>query len=292
LKVPQSVITLLFEVKERFIYSSGQAGHLAYVQGRLRFSTIDQEVRERLYENFKESIKLLEEKADNIVAISNANKIDYLIEQKIPAELCDAGILAQKEGTPILTEDFLFLKANELVTKKNAPPYCSSFALMRVLYENKKISFDDYLTYFSYLSSYRFRFLPLNTDDISKAVFGEGTITTITPEKIKLFNFPLTLSEEYGVQFNNAFFVVANFIIKILLDDAVLPEVAEKIFIEILESFPTKKDKMAIGQMFIRGSVQAINRMTLEAATSTRVQKKVEQLVQAASLFRYNKILL
>lgn len=292
LKVPQSVITLLLELKEKFRYSSGQTGHLGYAQGQLRFSSIDQEKRDRLQENFAKSISLLEENPDNIEAISNASKMDCFSEQKIPAELCDACILAQKEEAIVLTEDFLYLKANELETKKNAPDYCSTFALMRVLYEDNKITFDDYLAYFAYLSSYRFRFLPINTDDISKAVFGDGAITTIAPEKIKQLNFPLTLSEEYGVPFDTAFLVVGKFVIRILVDDAILPEFAERIFIEVLENFPTDKDKRSLGQMFIRVSVQAINKMNQRFTVGTETQEKVDRLIQVAELYRNKKFLI
>ncbi len=289
LKIPQSVITLLLETKDKFRYSAGQTGHLGYAQGKLRFSSVDQNKRDHLQDNFATSIKLLESNPDNIEAISNASKMDCFSEQKIPAELCDACILAQKEETPILTEDFLYLKANELETKKKAPEYCSTFALMRVLHEEGKISFDDYLSYFAYLSSYRFRFLPLNTDDISKAVFGDGAITMINPEKIRQLNFPLTLAEEYGVPFETSFMVVGKFVIRLLMDDAVLPEIAEKIFIEILDTFPTDKDKKALGKMFIRVSVQAINKIQTRFSAGIRTQEKIDQLTQATDFYLNSK---
>src|SRR5262249_53769520 len=43
LKVPQSVLTLLFELKERFELEPGQAGNMAYVNGKIVFSDIDRE---------------------------------------------------------------------------------------------------------------------------------------------------------------------------------------------------------------------------------------------------------
>ena len=175
--------------------------------------------------------------------------------------MCDACVLAQKDNVPVLTEDFLYLQANELDTKKKAPEYCSAFALVRVLYEQKKITFEEYLKFFPYLSSYRFRFLPLTTEDIEKAVFGDGTIITVQPERIRWFNFPLTLSEQYGVPFGTAFSVVAGFLTKVLIDDAILPEIAERIFVEILSAFPTDKDKRILGKMFLTISVKEINRI-------------------------------
>ena len=154
-----------------------------------------------IQKNFENSIKLLESKPQNISAISAAIKAECFSEQRVSAELCDACVLAQKDNVPVLTEDFLYLKANELDTKKKATEYCSAFALVRVLYEQKKITFEQYLNFFAYLSSYRFRFLHLTTEDIEKAVFGDGIIVTLQPERIKWLNFPLTLSEQYGVSF-------------------------------------------------------------------------------------------
>ncbi len=154
---------------------------------------------------------MLETKPQNISAISLANKSSAFAEQKIPASLSDACILAQKEGVAVLTEDFLYLKLNEMETKKPAPEYCSSLTVLRVLYEQKKITFDDYLEYFGYLSSYRVRFLPVTIEDLEKAVFGDQTIKVIRPEQLRKFNFPLILSEEYGVTPPTAFQLVAHF---------------------------------------------------------------------------------
>jgi len=56
---------------------------------------------------------------------------------------------------------------------------------LRVLYEEKFISFDEYLDYFWHLSSYRFRFLSVNPDDIEKAVFGDGEIKIVHPGNIR-----------------------------------------------------------------------------------------------------------
>src|SRR5208337_3787069 len=100
---------------------------------------------ELLHQKFEHAVKLLESKPENIGVISSANKIGCLSEQKVPAELCDACILAQKDKTPVLTEDYLSLQVNEIETGKKAPEYCSAFALMRVLYAQKKITFEKYL---------------------------------------------------------------------------------------------------------------------------------------------------
>ena len=186
---------------------------------------------------------------------------------------------------PVLTEDFLYLKANELDTKKKAPEYCSAYALLRVLYEQKKITFEQYLNFFAYLSSYRFRFLHLTIEDIEKAAFGDGVIITVQPEKIKWLNFPLTLSEQYGVPFANAFGVVAGFLIRVLIDEAILPDMAEKIFAELLSAFPTDKDKRTLRRMFLAISVREINRIQKTIIIGTTVQKKIDLLSQITEIY-------
>lgn len=284
LRVPQSVIAMLVKCKEKFTYVPGQSGYLQYVQGGLRFSPISPEDREVLQKRFADAVRLLESKPENIGLISAASKTDCFSEQRIPAELCDACVLAQRDGTPVLTEDYLYLQGNEIETSKKAPIYCSAFALMRVLCEQGQISFEKYLGFFGYLSSYRFRFLPLTIDDIEKAVFGDGLIRTVRPERIRWFNFPLTLSENYGVPFATAFSVVAAFFIRVLTDDSTLPEIAERIFVEILSAFPTDKDKRLLGKIILTVCVKEIGKNnTIIIGTAT--QRKVDRLSQIARIY-------
>ena len=288
LKVSQSVIDLLIQVTEKFRFTPGQIGYMWHSQGKIIVSSIEKDKRDSIQLNFIESIKLLELKPKNISTISLANKADCSSEQKIPAELCDACILAQKEGVPVLTEDFLYLKMNEIETKKKSPGYLSSLILLKVLYEQDKISFDEYLDYFRYLSSYRFRFLSLSSDDIEKAVFGDRKIKIIKTENIRKLNFSLTLSEEYGVSFQNAFAVVVRFLFKVLIDDTITPDIVEKIFVEIIESFPMKKDKKNLGQMLLRVCTKAVeknkSRWILTKKSKT-TQEKIDKLSRATEIF-------
>jgi len=288
LKVSQSVIDLLIQTTDKFRYSYGQTGYMVYSQGKIIVSTIGKDKRDLIQSNFIESIKLLELNPKNISTISLANKADCSSEQKISAELCDACILAQKEGVSVLTEDFLYLKMNEIETKKKSPDYFSSLILLKVLNEQGKISFGEYLDFFVYLSSYRFRFLSLNSDDIEKAVFGDGKIKVIRTENIRKLNFSLTLSEEYGVSFQNAFAVVVRFLFKVLIDDTITPDIVEKIFVEIIESFPMKKDKKNLGQMLLRVCAKAIEKNKsrwILTRKSSLTQKKIDKLLHAIEIF-------
>lgn len=290
-KVPQSVITLLLKIKNKFRYIPGQVGFMGYAQGKLSFSSIDSAKSEIIQKNLENSISLFESKKQNIVVISAANKTDCLSEQRVPAELCDACILAQKDNIPVLTEDFLYLKANEIETKKKAPEYCSAYALARVLYEQKKINFEQYLNFFTYLSFYRFRFLTINVEDIEKVVLGDGAIVILQPERIRQLNFPLTLSEGYGVPFVSALYVVTTFFIKVLEDITYSPEITERIFIEILSAFPTGMDKRTLGKLLLKIGVQEINRINQTIIIGPTVQNKIRLLSQLAEHYNAGKYL-
>jgi len=288
IKVPQSVINLLSSLTERFTFHPGSVGMLGYARGRAVFSPIEKGKVETIRANFRNSIKLLESNPSNIKTISLVNKADCFYEQDIPAELCDACILAEKEGAPILTEDYLFLKAREIETGKKAPLYFSSLILLRILLDENRINFDDYVNFFAYLSSYRFRFLSFNSDDILRTVLGDGEIKIVKPENIAKLNFPLTLSEEYGVTFNNAFTVVIGFLMKILDDNTILADISERIFIEAISAFPTQKNKKLIGQMFLSVCNRIIaKRRTismLEAGHNT-LKDKLDRLSKATEIW-------
>ena len=285
LMVPQSVITLLLDINEKFRFAPGQTGHMAYSQGKLVLSSVDPSKRKKIRDNFDTTIKLLESNPENVEAISDVNKTGKFSEQRINPALCDSCILAQKEGCLVLTEDYLYLRVNELETKKHAPEYCSAFALVRVLYEQGKIGFDKYLAFFSYLSSYRFRFLPITVEDIEKSVFGGNDIKVFSPVNISLWNFPLTLSEPYGVPFERAFTVIGSFLVKMLTDDAVTPEMINKIFVEIIETFPTK-DKNQLCQLLLSISVRVVNKNQQRMVLGRNIQGKVDSLSKLCEIYK------
>ena len=288
IKIPQSVINLLGEINEKFTYHLGQNSRIGYSHGKLNYSFIDKDQRDSIKTNITSSVNILETNRGNIEAISPANKCDCFSESNIPAELGDACILSQKNNFPVMTEDFMYLKFNALETKKKVPLHFSSLSLLRVLYEEKLISFDDYLEYYGYLSFYRFRFLQLNSSDIEIAVFGDGEIKTVKPENIRKLNFPLTLSEEYGVPFQTAINVVSVFFLKILIDNTITADIAVKIFVEIIESFPTKENKRDLGQMLLRICLNAIENNKPKYVLLPNIKAindKYNKLLQATEIY-------
>jgi len=280
IRTPQSVITLLLETSEKFVYSPGQKGHMTYAQGKVIFSEINKKKSNKIRKNFQQVISVLEQKPDNIIAISNANKSDKFAEQKVPPYLSDACVLAQKDKTLVLTDDPLYLEYNRIETGKTKPEYCSSFALIRTLYEQNKIPFSQYLAFFYYLTTYRYRFLPITFEDMETAIFGEGRLTKFEPTNIRLLNLPLTMSEEYGVPFTISFPLICRLIIKILIDDSKTSELLNKVVSEIINEYPTKVSKDRFSKMLIGMCVNIVKQNLI---TSELTNKKADYLIKLTS---------
>jgi hypothetical protein len=278
MKVPQSVISLLLEIQDRFTYVPGLSGHMSYSRGQIRFSPFDRAKSEVTRNNFVRSIHLFESAQERIGFISAANKLNCFSEQEIFPSLSDACILAQKERFPILTDDYLYLKINSLETKKDEPEYCSSFALLKVFYEEKIVNFDDYLDFFHYLCGYRFRFLPITRHDLEKAIFGDKVIAFLRPEYLRKFNFRLTLSEDYGVSPINAFSVIANFLVKIIIDNSIPPEMAEKIFTETVFTLPATIAKRSLWERLPMVCERVIKDHHQLVISTLQMQKKLDTL--------------
>ena len=254
---------------------------MGFSQGKIQVSPFDKEKSKRIFDNFAKSVKLLESNPNNIEVISSANKTNCFSETELPEELVDACVLAQIEKLPILTEDVLYLKLNEGETKKEAPRNFSSWSLMRVLCQEKLISYDDYLEYFHYLTFYRLRFLSIYPDDIEKAVFGDSVVYRAVLENIRKLNFSLTLSDEYGVTLKTAIKVVGRFVNKILSDDSITIELVAKIFIEIIENLPNNIGNRVFGTILIAycDEVEKANASEFVVRPSSKLRKaKIERL--------------
>jgi hypothetical protein len=286
--VPQSVITMLLLIAEKFRETPGSGGFMSYAQGKIRFSMSDKERHKTIRNNILESITILESNKDNILHISLANKFESYSESKMLPELSDGCIFAQQKSMPILTEDYFYLQMNEMETGKKTPTYFSSIILIRELYEQEKITFEDYLKYFGYLSSYRCRFLSFNADDIYKAVFGDKKILRINPEFIRQLNFPLTLSSEYGVSNQTALRVLIPFILRLLLDDTISVDNIGNIFLEIINSLPSDKFNKQFSNLLLEVCIHGINENN-RIILSITVKQKVDRLFEIINLFNFGK---
>lgn len=133
--------------------------------------------------------------------------------------------------------------------------------------------------------------MPITVEDIVKSIFGDKSVKVFHPENIRLWNFPLTLSEDYGVPFDRAFIVISQFLVKILIDDSIVREMTDKIFIEIMETFPTK-DKNQLGQLFLSVSVSAINQAQKKIIFGKKIQEKVDSLSHLVKIYKSKDIII
>jgi len=285
LKIPQTVVSMLFEIKEKYRYTPGQVGHMGYVNGKIRISSIDPDRRVLILKNFERYIANFESKPQNICAISSATKQSHFTEQSILPELSDACALSRVSNAIVITEDFLYLKANELDTKLQAPAYCSTFAVVKTLYSLGKISFEEYFSFFSYLAFYRFKFLPISVEDIDKAVFGDAQVKVFQPERIRQLNFPLTLSEEYGVHPDIAFRLIVGFFLRAVTGVGVSPDMVEKLFAEILAVFPTQKSKKELALNIVYALEYLTTKILRGREMPTHAKDKLVRLSQFAEIY-------
>ncbi|MCK9378560.1 MAG: hypothetical protein M0P97_00235 [Candidatus Moranbacteria bacterium] len=243
LKTPYSVINFLVEASKKFELSPGQVGHMDYKKGKIQYHEAHPPTMNIIRNNILNAIKIIEENSNNILYVPESLVSDCFSEKNIPAELRDACILAQENKDLILTDDFLYLQANNLETKKGIPKYFSSITIVKKLFEKGSLSLEEYLDYFYYLSSYRVHFLPLTTDDLEKAVIlNRGGVIAIKPENLKFLNLRLILSKNYEVDPQTALRVVISFLIRIIRNNNVsvrdTTDIFEIINSEFLNTYP------------------------------------------------------
>jgi len=237
LKVPHSVIDLLLEASKKFELSPGQVGYMGYSQGKIRLNESHKPTMDRIRNNILHSVKVLEEAPERILYVPESAASGSFVEKNVPAELRDACILAQKNKAVILTDDFLYLQANSLETKRSIPKHFSSIAIVKALFEKNILSLEEYLNYFYYLTSYRCHFLQLTAYELEKAVVTNGDPLTIKSENIRQFNLKFILSKEYGVDPQTALKVIISFLLRIIRNDSISVEDTIRIFEEVNAQF-------------------------------------------------------
>lgn len=237
LKVPHSVIDLLLEASRKFELTPGQIGNMGYSQGKIQLNELHKPTMNRIRNNILHSVKILEETPENILYATESSVSSFFFEKNVPAELRDACILAQKDKAVILTDDFLYLQANSIGTKRDTPKHFSSIAIVKLLFEKNILSLEEYLDYFYYLTSYRCHFLQLTADELEKATIINGDPLTVKPENIRQFNLKFILSKEYGVDSQVALRVIINFLLRVIRNNSISTEDTVRIFEEVNSQF-------------------------------------------------------
>lgn len=278
IQVPLSVINMLLQIAEGYQTSILSEGFIGYEKGTINYTGVNFKRNVLLRDKIFKNISLLEKHAKNIGSISEANKNDCMSELKVPSELCDGCILARRENIPLLTDDPLYLDWNEFETEKPKPVSVSSFLLFQSLFENKLISFDEYLDYFEYLCNYRYRFLSIQPKDIIRAVFGDGIIVLWRPDNINKLSLSFLLSNEYGADIRSVIRVIALLVQDILLESTLPQNYTDLLIKEIYDCLPFEiRTKEFLSQVIDRIEENLKqNRIILSNTTITKIKNTRE----------------
>lgn len=290
--VPQSVINYLMTLLDKLNSESGTVTFLGESKGELQIRKYDKETLANHRDRIRDGIRMLETKAKRVENISPNERHKSFSENKIPKAFSDACILAQKNEFPVLTEDYLQLQVNSIETKKKIPRYFSSFSMARLLYSRGLIDSDTFYNYFSYLATYRVRFLSISSNDLEESILGNSTIKQLNIEGIERLNLGLTLSEEYGVNLKNALQVIVSFLLKFLQDDSINTEDSTKVFNKVINNLQIKMDVSRLGYILLHLCEVAREKQVGLIIHSQLFDTKIDQLKTSFSLFNGSNSLL
>lgn len=243
IKITSSVMNFLSEIVTKL--SEGENGTelmLANITGKYFYKS-NVEDDKNTKQLFCDAINYFHENPDNIISISDSNRINIVNDFKLKNELADSSILAITKDEYLMTEDPLLSIGYAQATQKPITGFCSSIDIMRVLLERELINFENFLDYHYYLSSFRLKFLPISGDDIFYAVFGNKQIKNCNLDNLKKLNLKLILSPEYGVSTENAISCLAQFLIKAILECLYNYRNIESICVALFNELPDIQNK-------------------------------------------------
>jgi hypothetical protein len=117
-----------------------------------------------------------------------------------------------------------------------------------------------------------------------RLLFGDKQVNVINIKNILQFNFPLTLSEDYGVPFHVAFRVLFEFFVKVLSDATVTFDVKEKILFQIIDSLPTDLNKKDFGHMILSSCIKVVDHMDkslIVSINTENIRREIKNLSQS-----------
>ena len=291
--VPVSVIRLIRNIASDFDYKIGSVAKAGFVNGEFKLIPIDEQKENLFREKLLRSASFLDlVPKKEIGKTYDKNTPRKTIEDVIPDYFLDSYSISKDVGASILTDDALFVKALDLVNKETGTKTFSSLSLVRFLVDNKKITWEKYLEYFSLLSSYRYHLLQVTVEDMLRSVFclSSGGIVEFVPQNLYYLNLKLTMSEKYGVNNDVVVNMLSNFFWSIISDSSVPSDVAEEVFKITLHECLEERD--------IRLIVSAVHQICEENVSgewSTRLDKeKLKILGKQMSVYiqKYSSIIL
>ena len=286
LGVSNSVIRLLRDIAGKFETASGNVGRGGFVKGKFQFREVDKKNEAIIRDRFFHMADLLDALPERKRA-KTYPKSDKDLDNMLPNYFVDALCYAQEKKTHILTDDVFFVRMYKEIKKPLMPQHFSSLILIKAMADNGQIDLQRYYQYFALLSSYRYHFLPLSVDDMMNVVLPQtaGGVVTPAPQNILFLNLPLTLSQDYGVEAKNAVAVLSIFFMRLIMDNTVLPEVADKIFTQTLAQALEKRDKKLMATALHHGCRQnMMDERWINNSSKQKLEMLDKQLFRIATL--------
>ncbi|MDD3924647.1 MAG: tetratricopeptide repeat protein [Erysipelotrichaceae bacterium] len=271
--VPVSVVNLLQQLSSKLRFTPGNSLSVHYSQGHIYSTERSDSERRSALKAIQDNIHLLESKPERLAMLSEISKSEALTEQNMLPELSDACILAQQDSSIVLSDDYLYLVANSIETGKPIPLYCSTYALILVLYEESIINHELFFGLFNYLTRYRFRFLHVSAHLLEESIFTKGPIHTYNIQGIRYLSLALTMSPEYGVSFNSMSSVVIAFIADLVLDDSIVPGNILEIVNMLFDELPSVYNNRPMKSMLIQTSCEGLLKNSLIILSKSTTEK-------------------
>jgi tetratricopeptide (TPR) repeat protein len=288
--IPQSVINFLYRLLDKLTPYSNSPGSLCRLNGEMQFVEKDAEATKILRDKFVQTIGYFDSNYQLVDDVSDALRTEDALQNKIHNELCDATIIAKQKLLPILSDDVNYLRYNGFETKQQYPKHFSSPALIQVLYEMSVITFVEYLDCFCYFSLNRFFFLPISSDDLWKAVFGDDTLAQVQPKNLRKFNFKRIWSNDFNVDYGSICRVLAIFLSRIITDNTIPKDLASTIFMELFSCLPEQVDNGLIYAFVLerlRGNNNNPDDIIVRPTDKSGVVDKLKELQNMSSIFQY-----
>ncbi|MBK8138001.1 MAG: hypothetical protein IPK52_19665 [Chloroflexi bacterium] len=271
--VSTSIIKLLRQIASELQPPGNSVGRLGLVDDELRFSPSNPEQDDAFRKQLLASADLLDELPSKVIGKAYSGPDgEASLDKIVPSYFADAFWYAQTNADYLLTDDALLVKAYGLSGVSSLPTHFSSLSLIRELAERKLIDWNSYLHFFSLLALYRCHFLPIFVDEMFQTAFPstQGGLIVPSIRNLSLLRLDLTLSEEYGVKRTTAASVLSNFYIKVILDDAIPPEMADELFALTIKQGLRGTDKRKMVRLVQQACDQRIRGLNWVSGNTTK----------------------
>ncbi len=276
---------------EQLYYTPSVSGYIRehasrYAQSRFQMGRIsfgkNMEVIPSDYDHKKElEVKnSLLEAVEYFEAHATKETSDFLSSKKVDIEsLISSGIsdpfsAARSKGVNIISDDYFYHRAIEILSREEQPFPISSMAMVKALHDREKITWDAYLDYVSWLLNYRCKHITISPNIMQDVILAKskGGIVTVQPKNIRKLHLDVTLSVQYGVTPELAADIISGFLIQLIQDPAITFDTLRQILAEFLIQALKGRDKR-FGDYILSRTKQAIEGTGLIVPVTDRDQK-------------------